>query len=55
MAEKPDVKDVAEKIRQLKEWLAVFQEEYDIPADAMETLNKKINELVDEVADITCE
>jgi predicted nuclease with TOPRIM domain len=55
MAEKPDVKGVAEKIRQLKEWLAVFQEEYDIPADAMDTLSKKIDELVDEVADITCE
>jgi len=55
MAEKPDIKDVAEKIRQLKEWMAVFQEEYNIPDDAMDTLNKKVDELVQEVAGISCE
>ena len=55
MAEKPDVKDAAEAIRQLKEWLAVFAEEYDLAPEAKTKLEEKINSVVKEVAGITCE
>ena len=52
---KPDVKDAASAIKELKEWIAVFAEEYDLAPEAREKLEEKIAEVVKEVAEITCE
>ncbi|MBW2986800.1 hypothetical protein KY333_05510 [Candidatus Woesearchaeota archaeon] len=53
--DKPDVKGAAEAIRQLKEWLAVFAEEYDLAPEAKAKLSQKIDEVVQQVANISCE
>ncbi len=55
MADKPDVKDAAEAIRQLKEWLAVFAEEYDLAPEAKTKLEEKIDEVVKQLTGISCE
>ena len=55
MTDKPDVKDAAEAIRKLKEWLAVFAEEYDLAPEAKAKLEEKIDEVVKQLAGISCE
>lgn len=48
------VKATADKLRDVKNWLAVFQEEYDIPAEAMETLSNKIDDIAKDLTDVHC-
>ncbi len=55
MADKPDIKDAAEAIRQLKEWLAVFAEEYDLAEEAKKKLEEKIDEVSKQIIGISCE
>lgn len=40
-----NIRDAENAVRDLKNWLAVFAEEYEIPQEAIDTLHKKIDEL----------
>lgn len=45
MAEEDHVKHLAEKLRDLKNWIAVFADEYDLPEEARNKLHEKVDEL----------
>lgn len=38
-------KEVEDKIRDLINWVAVFEEEYDLPKEVVETLKKKLEDI----------
>lgn len=39
------LKEVADKLRNLKNWIAVFAEEYKLPEEAKSKLHEKIDEV----------
>ena len=39
------LKEVADKVRDLKNWIAVFAEEYKLPEEAVKKLHEKIDEV----------
>jgi len=52
---KPDVKGTAQAVKELKEWIAVFAEEYDLPDEAKEKLDEKIDSVAKKLSGISCE
>ncbi len=54
MAVKPNVKEAENAVRDLKNWIAVFAQEYDLPEEAKNTLHKKIDELAEKIAGVKC-
>ncbi len=54
MAELPNVKEAENAVRDLKNWIAVFAQEYNLPEEAKNTLHKKIDELAMKIAGIKC-
>ena len=48
------VKDTADKLREIKNWLAVFKEEYGISDEAVEKLSSKIDAIANDLADVHC-
>lgn len=48
------VKDCADKLRDIKNWIAVFQKEYDVREDAVEKLSNKIDAIANDLADVHC-
>jgi len=51
----PDkVHSAANCLRDIKNWIAVFKTEYDIPREAVRVLNKEIEEIADAMNGITC-
>lgn len=47
--------EAANALRDVKNWLAVFQKEYDISNEAAKKLNKEFDALGKELAGITCD
>lgn len=57
MKAKVDVSTVqksAGTLRDLKNWIAVFEEEYDIPAEAVKQFHEKIDEVADHLKGVHC-
>lgn len=51
----PDtVHSAANCLRDVKNWLAVFKTEYDIPREAIRVLNKEFDDIGSSMANITC-
>jgi hypothetical protein len=48
------IRDVANSLRELKNWIAVFAEEYKLPGEAVEKLDEKIKEIVELIKEIEC-
>ena len=48
------VKTAENTVRDIKNWLAVFAEEYSIPEEANAKLNQKIDELARTIGNISC-
>ena len=48
------VRSAEDAVRELKNWLFVFAKEYDIPKEAVDTLQKKIDELAMKIGNIEC-
>ena len=48
------VKDTANSLRDLKNWLFVFAQEYEIPQEAIIVLHAKIDEIGQKLARISC-
>jgi len=46
------IEDAENAVRDLKNWIAVFAEEHDLPEDAKETLHQKIDDLARIVGEI---
>ena len=40
-----ELKEVANKLRDLKNWIAVFADEYSLPEEAKKKLHEKIDEV----------
>lgn len=51
---KPEVRNVEDAVRELKNWVFVFAKEYDLPKEAIDTLSKKIDELAQKIGNIEC-
>ena len=47
-----NIRDAENAVRDLKNWVAVFAAEYDLPKEAIDTLHKKIDELAMKIAAI---
>lgn len=48
------VKTAEDTVRDLKNWLAVFKTEYDVPEEVMKTLNEKFEEITKKTGNISC-
>lgn len=48
------VREAESAVRDLKNWIAVFAEEYELPDEAIEKLNSKAEELVEKISNISC-
>ena len=54
---KPDVaalQDIENEVRNLKNWVAVFAQEYSLPEEALNKLNEKVDQIAQKVGAITC-
>ena len=51
---KPDMKNVADSVREVKNWIFVFAKEYDLPKEAVDKLHEKIDELGTKLASVEC-
>ncbi|MBN1645227.1 hypothetical protein JW851_04315 [Candidatus Woesearchaeota archaeon] len=54
MKPKADVKDAADALRELKNWVYEYAKEFDLDEKAIEVLHKKIDEVANELAGIQC-
>jgi hypothetical protein len=54
MKPKADVKDAADALRELKNWIYQFAKEYDLSENALEVLHKKIDEVANKLAGVEC-
>jgi hypothetical protein len=54
MADAPNVRDAENAVRDLKNWIAVFAQEYSLPEEAIKTLHQKIDELAAKIGNIKC-
>jgi phage shock protein A len=54
MAVKPNVKEAENAVRDLKNWIAVFAQEYDLPDEAVKKLQEKVDELASKIAGVKC-
>jgi len=54
MVELPNVKEAENAVRDLKNWIAVFAQEYNLPEEAIKTLHQKIDELAVKIGNIKC-
>ena len=48
------VRTAEDAVRDVKNWLFVFAKEYDLPKEALDTLQKKIEELAMKIGNIEC-
>jgi len=48
------VKKSAQTLRDLKNWIAVFKEEYDVPEEAVMQFNGKIEEVAENLKSVHC-
>ena len=48
------VRTAEDAVRDVKNWVFVFAKEYDLPKEAVDTLNKKIEELAVKIGNIEC-
>lgn len=49
-----DLKDVEDEIRDIINWVAVFENEYDMPKEAVETLMNRLHEVAKKVGWLHC-
>jgi hypothetical protein len=49
-----DLKDVEDEIRDIINWVAVFEQEYDMPKEAVETLMNRLHEVARKVGWLHC-
>ena len=49
-----DLKDVEDEIRDIINWVAVFENEYDMPKEAVETLMNRLHEVAKKVGWLRC-
>jgi deoxyribose-phosphate aldolase len=54
MKPKADVKETADALRDLKNWVAEYAREFDLDAKAKKVLEKKIEEVAQKLARIEC-
>lgn len=54
MKPKADVKNTADALRELKNWIYQFAKEYDLSESAIDVLHKKIDEVADELTEMEC-
>ncbi len=54
MKPKADVKDTANALRDLKNWVAEYAREFNLDNKAKKVLEKKIEEVAKKLADVTC-
>ncbi|MBI4141630.1 hypothetical protein HY484_01755 [Candidatus Woesearchaeota archaeon] len=47
-------RDVADALRDLKNWVFVFAKEYALPKEALNKLHEKIDELGDKLKNVEC-
>ena len=52
MADKPNVRDAENAVRDLKNWVAVFATEYKLPKEAIDTLHAQIDKVAAKIAEI---
>ncbi len=48
------VRDATDALRDLRNWLAVFKTEYDLPDEAYKTLHKKVEDVGSKMDGIVC-
>lgn len=51
---KPIVRDVADALRDVKNWVFVFAKEYNLPKDAVDKLHEKLDELGAKLSGVEC-
>jgi len=49
-----EVRDAADALRDLKNWLAVFKTEYDVSEEAVKVLHQKVDEIGNKMNGIKC-
>ena len=49
-----DLKDVEDEIRDIINWVAVFEQEYDMPKEAVDTLMNRLHEIARKVGWLHC-
>ena len=49
-----DTKEIEDELRDIINWIAVFEQEYDIPAEVVETLLKKLHNVAKKVGWLHC-
>jgi len=54
MQPKADIKNTADALRDLKNWIYQFAKEYDLSETALEKLHKKIDEVAEQLSGIEC-
>ncbi len=54
MQPKADVKEAADALRELKNWVYEYAREFDLDEKAIETLHKKIDEVAAKLAGVEC-
>ena len=53
---KPEtVRNAENAVRDIKNWLAVFKTEYNVPDEAMKILHEKLDEIGTKIGSITCD
>ena len=52
MVDKNAVKDAENSVRDLRNWIAVFAKEYDLPKNAVDTLHRQVDVLAEKVGKI---
>ena len=48
------VKNAENSVRDLKNWVAVFSQEYELPEEAVDKLNEKVEEIAKKIGAISC-
>lgn len=49
-----DVKEIEDELREIINWVAVFEQEYDIPAEVSDTLLKRLHNIAQKVGWLHC-
>ena len=52
MADKPNVREAENAVRDLKNWVFVFAKEYDLPKEAIDKLHEQVDRVAQKIADI---
>lgn len=52
--EKKQVNDIAEVLRDMKNWVFVFAKQHELSEEATDILHKKIDEVADKLGKLTC-